>query len=399
MKNKLMAKVTSIAECIYSQYSSVLYVSQNWGLYNGNCGIVLFLFYYAKYTKDYKYAELAESLLVKLLDNSFHNISLSSFSGGLSGVLYFFEFLREHDFVDIDVSEYKDDIEQYLVTYMQREIKKGQYDFMHGAIGIGLYFLKARLSVNNIQVLTDYLYETAEKDFSNRIFKWKSIIDYDKNEMGYNISLSHGISSIIIFLSRLIQANICNNKILSMQEGAVNYILSQEYHMEETLSQFPSQSLENTTYTIQNGYSRLAWCYGDLGIGLALLQAGRSIKNIKWIEKGLQVLEGSTVRRNLYQNYVIDAGICHGSAGIAMIYNRLYLDTNRSCFLMASQYWYNVTFEMASFENEIAGYKTYLRGEWMSDYSLLTGVSGIGLSLLSYLYEDRQEWDEIFLLT
>lgn len=399
MNIELISKLTSIAECIYSKYENKQYIPQNWGIYDGNCGIILFLFYYARHTKNKKYEKLAEILTTKLLDIFCYEINKHSFSGGLSGILYLLDFMKEQKFIDVDLSDCKKEIEDFLFKQMKKEIKRKHYDFMHGALGIGIYFLKVKTSTTFIFPLIDFLYETAEKDFSKKIFKWQSIINDERQERGYNISLSHGISSIVIFLSKVIQADIKNDRILIMLEGAVNYILSQEIHENKTLSLFPSQSLENNEYSRQSKYSRLAWCYGDLGVGLALFQAGKSIQNKEWYEKGLQILKRSTSRKDLYQNHVIDTGICHGSTGVAMIFNRLYLETNDFLFFDTSQYWLNVTLTMDHFKDGLIGYKTYCRNKWQKDYSLLTGISGIGIFLLSALYKDRQEWDNIFLLT
>ena len=144
--------------------------------------------------------------------------------------------------------------------------------------------------------------------------------------------------------------------------------------------------------------SRLAWCYGDLGIGLALWQAGKAVKNHVWKEKGLDILLQSTKRRALHETSVIDAGICHGSAGLVMIFRRLFFETQRDEFKDVILYWIDQTLNLSRFNDGLAGYKSFVKNEWICDYSLLTGISGIGLTLLSYLFEDKQEWDELFLL-
>jgi hypothetical protein len=96
---------------------------------------------------------------------------------------------------------------------------------------------------------------------------------------------------------------------------------------------------------------------------------------------------------------VFDAGICHGSAGIAMIYRRMFIDTKLDFFSCATKYWLNQTSNFSVFDDGLAGFKTCTGNNWENDYSLLTGISGIGLLFLSYLREDQQYWDEIFLLS
>ena len=392
MKSNIHKKLEIIANCIYAKYNCP-HTLDKIGIYDGICGIILFLFYYSQYTKEKKYRKLAEELSEEMLCKIFNNIP--TYSSGLAGILYLFIYLHEHKFIDINIEEYSKEITAFLNKNIDDYIKNNKYDFMHGALGIGLYFLKANKSPKSIYTLIDYLYHSAEKDKEQKIFKWESIIDYKKGISGYNISLSHGLSSIIIFLCRSIDYGFHSEKAILTLTGAINYILSQEYKEKDGLSLFPSQSTENET---EKKYSRLAWCYGDLGIGISLLYAGITTQNREWENKGMYILERSTFRTSLSKNSVIDAGICHGSAGISMIYNRLYINTHKECFHMAYNYWINITLQMSHFQDGLAGYKSFYPQGWLQDYSLLTGISGIGLVLLSNLYQDRQEWDELFII-
>jgi lantibiotic modifying enzyme len=114
------------------------------------------------------------------------------------------------------------------------------------------------------------------------------------------------------------------------------------------------------------------------------------------------ILSHSATRRGLQENSVLDAGVCHGTAGIASIFNRLYLKTAREEFKEAAVYWCQETLSMAKFEDGFAGYKTWRTekyGGWQTSTSLLEGVSGIGLCLLSFVTSDDPAWDECFLLS
>ena len=280
---------------------------------------------------------------------------------------------------------------------MRNDIHQQRYDFMHGALGVGLYFLKKGTNIEYIQELVDFLYATAEKDADNQIFKWESVVDYEKNITGYNLALSHGISSIIVFLSRVIESSIVDEKVIEMLSNAVNYVLSQQKDFLQFGSYFPSYLSKDSSEPISK--SRLAWCYGDLGIGIALWQAGKAVDKTEWKNKGLEILLQSVQRRNLAENYVQDAGICHGCAGIAMIYHRLFLETRRNEFREITYHWLKQTLDFSRFEDGLAGYKSLILNRWEHDYSLLMGISGIGLMLLSLLEDDKQDWDEMFLLS
>ncbi|GHU91034.1 hypothetical protein FACS1894155_10190 [Bacteroidia bacterium] len=395
MESIIKQKIDSIAEYIFTKIQNQ--EEESFGLYSGEFGILLFLFYYSKYSKNKKYALLTGNYAEKLLEQFTKSMKLHTFCSGLSGILYLFEFLRENDFIDIDVGDVQSMLDDFLVAKMRQDIGRQHYDFMHGALGVGLYFLKKGTYPGYIQELIDFLYYTAEKDAKSQIFKWESVINPEKNLIGYNLALSHGLSSIIIFLSRVVNSGITNEKVIEMLSGAVNYVLSQKRDFSQFGSYFPSYLLKNTSESVSK--SRLAWCYGDLGIGMALWLAGKAVDKPEWKEKGLTVLLRNTRRLSLDDSYVRDAGICHGSSGIAMIFHRMYLETRCDEFKEATHYWLSQTLNFSNFEDGLAGYKTFVVGGWKCDYSSLTGISGIGLVFMSYLEDCQQTWDEMFLLS
>jgi len=95
---------------------------------------------------------------------------------------------------------------------------------------------------------------------------------------------------------------------------------------------------------------------------------------------------------------IIDAGICHGSVGLAMIYRRMYIETDIEIFGEAVKYWIQVSLSFSKFDDGLAGYKSFYIDKWVNDYCLLSGIAGIGLMFISFLMDDNQKWDEIFLL-
>jgi hypothetical protein len=105
-------------------------------------------------------------------------------------------------------------------------------------------------------------------------------------------------------------------------------------------------------------------------------------------------------RRNLQENYVMDAGLCHGTAGIGHIFYRMWRNTRMLEFKNAADYWMNETLKMAKFEDGLTGYKTWHgKSGWINSYGLLEGIAGIGLALLTYYYEIEPTWDECLLLS
>jgi len=106
-------------------------------------------------------------------------------------------------------------------------------------------------------------------------------------------------------------------------------------------------------------------------------------------------------RRDLKDNYVMDACFCHGTSGIAHVFNRMWRETGMDECKHAAAYWIEQTLDMAKFTDGLAGYKTWQGGVlgYETRYGLLEGIAGIGLVLLSYYYEIEPTWDECLLLS
>lgn len=390
MKEKVESKLKEIADCICKKINDkpVDYIG---GLYDGEFGPLLFLYYYAKYI-DNSLDKIVESYTENLVNN-INSINRHTFCSGLSGILYLFELLREEEFIDIDLNDVEKIFDNYMIQAIKGDISNKNFDLLHGSLGVLIYFLKKNTNKNLISNFIDKLFEAGEINNINHTVKWKSAINIE-NKFIYNISLSHGMSGIALFLSRAIEKNISVNK--TMFEGIINYLLSQEMDHNLYGSCFPSFSIEHPNPETLK--SRLGWCYGDLGIGYTIWFAGKINNQKKWQEKGLGILLKTTERKPSEEESVVDAGICHGSAGIAMFYKKIYDETNHEEFKYAYTDWINKTLKLGIFSNGLAGYKSQTNEEWVCDSSLLSGISGIGLVLISYLFNDKQKWDQLFLL-
>ena len=388
MKHQLNSKLDEIAKCIFSRTEDNQDKSPLW-IYNGEFGILLFMLYYSRFSMVKKYNQITTKYCETLLQKLGSGLGQHTFCSGLSGILYLFEFLKENEFIEIDISEVKAPFEKYLIERMRNDILRNNYDFMHGALGVGFYFLKSNTNKEIIQELIDFLLSTSEVDSESGGVKWKSKIEEDF--IGYNIALSHGMASIVLFLCRVIESGFEDGKIKDLLRKTANYILSQEIDQKHYGSSFPNFSKESSAPLTG---SRLAWCYGDLGVAYSIFKTGILLGNQYFEGKGLTILLESTRRKN----NVYEAGICHGCMSMVLIYRRMFLKTNIQSFSDSVDYWLLESLRFSRFKDGPAGYKSYFDKNWIPDYSLLSGIPGIGLNYLSYLKDDSSSWDEMFLL-
>ena len=360
----------------------------------GDCsGAIMFLFNYSRCYNDNQAYDAACKHVENLVEHYNSNIenipSLSKFQ-------WMIKYLSDNNFIEIE--QYNENerstINEYLFSAQNMYFKNGLFDYLHGGLSVGLYFL-----INNkkeeIRKMIDDISKLSEKDHNG--LKWKSVTKLRTWEDKYNLSLSHGMSSLVVMLCKIYDNAIECDKTKQMIEGAIKYILAQKLPIGQYISIYCNLALESSeTFTS----SRLAWCYGDLCVAVALWRASKSLKRDDWAEEAKTILIHSSKRRDLNKNGVVDACFCHGTSGIAHIFNRMYKETGLYDCGEAATYWIEKTVEMSKFKDGLAGYKVW-HGDngFENEIGLLEGISGIGLTLLSYCSEVSMSWDECLLLS
>jgi len=250
---------------------------QNLGVLAGTSGISLFQFYYSRLTDDDDAADRGVETITQTIQEINNGYAFPTFCTGIAGAGWVLELLNEEEFIDIDSDELLADLDDYLAKTMVGDITKGDYDFLHGAIGYGFYFLKRYQNTNSdllkarykehILSLIKSLRDTSKVEDNKRY--WKTTLNKEDGLVGINLSLSHGLSSIINFLSRVYVHDDFKNHAHDLLVQTTNYILSHKYHDLTNATLYPSWIYDEMQ---EKPTGRLAWCYGDLGIGEEILR-------------------------------------------------------------------------------------------------------------------------------
>jgi lantibiotic modifying enzyme len=374
---------------------------QNVGLLSGTGGKVLLWHeaYLQGLTSDMEIENLLYNISEQLQNKSF----VFSYCQGLAGVGWLFEYLSTRDYLNIDTRILLQDFDSPLEKVLSNAMKENHDDLLHGGLGIVLYFLK-RIGKKNtwsslIENFVVHLQSTATPLVYPRV-GWLTPVSLSEPRLAFNFSLSHGMSGILLVLCKICQN--CDSKaifksILPLIQGIVYFMFEHEATRANKLSFFPSVVFPEEEPSL---HSRLAWCYGDLGVATALYYAGQTLSRQDWIDKALEIFVfAAEKRRDLKENGIIDAGLCHGSAGVGHIFYRMWWNTKMPEFKRAADYWFDITLKMADFHDGLAGYKSFRAHGYENDYSLLTGIHGIALALLTHYYEACPAWDECLLLS
>ncbi len=364
------------------------------GLYNGKAGTLLFLNQLYNISKDNSIRNMA----LKLMDEIFEDIEKKElkfdFSEGIAGIASAFTYISENDFINSGINnEITDNIDKYIFKSLNNSIKLENYDLLTGYLGTGLYFIEkpttqyANIGINKIvdAIKAQATYSQDKK----HIFFYDYMSAENEEELQINLGIAHGMPSIIIFLSKLIETGYPAIKIKTIIEKSISWVLL--HQLKESDCLYPGLIPSNTK-------TRLSWCYGDLDIAIMLYHAGKSLKNTKWIKKSKEIAIYSSYRRNLQKLEIWDSCFCHGTSGIAHILGKLSDYHNSTALADAADYWYELTYDNAISKN-LEKLKTYNPALNMSelDPSLLDGLSGIGLVLLSKY--SSNSWDKFFLLS
>jgi len=104
---------------------------------------------------------------------------------------------------------------------------------------------------------------------------------------------------------------------------------------------------------------------------------------------------------------VRDAGLCHGSTGIAHLVNRMAQASGDQELRDAAERWYRVALDMRRPGQGIAGLLSWVDvtengktvgWQWKSEPGFLSGVAGIGLGLLAAVTDFEPAWDRVLLV-
>ncbi|MFS4449036.1 lanthionine synthetase C family protein [Maribacter sp. 2307UL18-2] len=401
MNIRLEVQLHEIATITANRYKEVPHI----GVLGGKSGIALFQFYCSKYFNQDIYADNGLKILEDCIENINKGYINSPYCGGLAGFGWVIQHLHDQEFLDLPADEILSSMDTLLLQQMRKELSNKYLDFLHGAIGYGFYFLKRykgtkndRLKNQYVSCLTELINGIKENAlFENNTIFWKSTLDARVGNKGCNLSLAHGMAGIINFLVRMATIPSLKNDCNILLRGASNFIVDfYNKSNKECVSLFPSWIEEDS---IPEYDSRLAWCYGDLGIGKSLELAAMEIENNELEKQALEILEESAKRVDASNTRVIDAGICHGSFGNFLFFNEINNQHPSSKFREAMDFWINDGLSKCT-DNPKEPYLQWQGKdlEWRFELNVLEGVSGIGLCIIDYLSDEKNNWSECLLL-
>ena len=373
--------------------------TQPCGLLSGLAGELLFLFKLSQFQPTLVNDSLFNDKLEYLQQLLPRSINRPDLSTGLSGQGWFLEFINQAQGADYD-SELCEDIDDILLNNLSIDCWQGEIEMVLGLGGIAMYAARRQLTSDTTALFEKIIshFENTATQVTENTLSWSqpadSVYRFNKEnpvEAEYNLGLAHGVPSIIAAILTALQIPplFTRTKRIVIQSG--DWLLQQELTAPQNISCFASSCNDD------NG-SRLGWCYGDLTIALTLVRVGKALELPSYIDKARKI-SLHAAKRNSSQGMVYDAGLCHGSAGLALIFQLLHQQIDEPKLLQAANNWLLYTLDLYR-EKGLQGLYMYsaVTKEYQEDSSFLMGYSGIGLCLLAALGE-QADWTDCLLMS
>jgi lantibiotic modifying enzyme len=384
--------------------------SSNPSLSGGSAGVAVFFAYLDAARQGSANAgdtgDNALDMLGRSIDALGETVLPPALYGGFSGIGWTVEHLTRRFFeAEDDLCSAVDEGIRELLSIPGQRFNP---ELISGLSGFGVYLVE-RLSnpVANpaaselLGRIVDLLEETAEESEDGVTWRtlpeWMPPMQREVMPEGcYNLGVAHGVPGILGFLAAARREGFDDPRVPRLAEGLVRWLLGRKLQREDSVFPAlyaPDRPAEPT---------RTAWCYGDPGIAAVLLSAARSFGRADWEMEAMAVAR-LTARRSEQEAQTVDADLCHGTVGLAHLFNRFHQATGDPELREAALAWYRRTLDKRRPGAGIAGYQSFLPGErsddggWTTERGFLVGAAGIGLALLAAVSDIAPDWDRVLL--
>lgn len=366
----------------------------------GQAGFAVLYHYLDRAFPDHGFGAVAEEHLTAAVSALAARPLVPGLYGGLAGLAWCVEHVRPGAVAPRD--DANAEIDDALLAALRRSPWRGDHDLISGLVGVAVYALDRAPrpgATSCVAAVLDRLAERARPQQDG--VAWQSDAPHLPRRGGasverdgaYNLGVAHGVPGVIAVLARAAARPELEAQARPLLDGAVRWLLAQRLPGDGP-GWFAYQAGEDTP-------ARTAWCHGDLGVAAALLSAARTLGQPDWEQTAIDVAL-QTLERPFEHTGVRDAALCHGAAGVAHLYNRLYQATGAASLGDAARWWFTRALEMRTQGLGVGGFIA-LRCDapdeesWSPDPSFLTGACGIALALLGATTTIAPDWDRALL--
>lgn len=336
----------------------------------------------------------AAPMLERALSTAVTQSLTISLFGGLSGYSWLLHQVAHGPEAAALVAHFDDSLTEHLDASIALE----RQDLISGLAGAGVMLAErgdARAHELAARVLTHL--ETTALEFDEGV-TWRTeprflsppLVARFPNGM-FDVGVAHGSPGILGMLVQFVEAGVERQRSESLLRRAIRWLFA---NAPDATPRF------GTAWREGDIIKRIGWCYGDLGVGGVMLRASRAIGDPQLAECAVEMLQRITIP--LAARDVPDAGFCHGAAGYAHLYNLAFQQTGNRLFEEQAIRWVREVLRLRVPGTGLAGYTSFtIRGagpERVVDTTLLSGVVGTALVLLSAIGNREPAWQKLFVM-
>ncbi|MBK8168022.1 MAG: lanthionine synthetase C family protein [bacterium] len=196
-----------------------------------------------------------------------------------------------------------------------------------------------------------------------------------------DLGLAHGVPAPLAILAEIAAAGIERDRCLALLHGGMSWLLAHRL-TDGFLSAFPSVVVPgeaSKTYP-----ARLAWCYGDAGVALALARVSALSGDASWSAAARETALRAA-GRPLADAGVVDHSLCHGSASLYLAFDRLHRHFGDPELRAAATRWLGVLTSDLESEPPLHQYRMIGESGRVDSRGLLEGPAGAALAILDAL--------------
>jgi len=376
---------------------------EKFGILDGRAGIALFFARHYKLTGSIDSLTILRKLTNECIDHITGDDFSNSFCSGFAGIAW-----TIHHLADQQLIKHPDEAtwcryDEAIADFTMTELNHGIYDFLNGGLGGVPYLLAWHPAGETEKILArivEALGSLADRDEQG--IRWKDFRtrikgpDY-RDEPVYNLGLAHGIPSVISLLSMIYRKGVARKKAKDLIDASIDWLLNQKNRSAGAVSVFPTY-ISVHGKKISNA-SRLGWCCGDLGAAVALNHAGFALNHALYKNLSEKILLHTRMSRTCENGLIEDASLGHGSMGVSHIYRRMYRTLGQPWLRHEADRWLQTTLDMAPDDVAAAGFACHVHDGCISQYNMIEGLAGIGLTLMSAVNPKDTAWDRSFLIS
>lgn len=372
----------------------------------GSAGLVLFHAYRHLARPDEGHLEPMELWLEHLMGAS---PEVPSLFGGFAGSAWVLAHL-DGRVLDLDGDEWAEDIDAALLRELRGGDRTLNWDLVKGLAGSGIYWLERLPRANaweGLAALVRHLETIAEVRAGRVAWRCPAASFFFKADQEsypeglYNLSVAHGTAGALGFLAGAAAAG--TPGAWPLLTAGSRWLLDHE-QPEGAPAAFPMSYPPEDRERGAGQDVRLSWCRGDAGIAAALMAAASLLEDPAVQAAAVRVARRAARRRGEHAG-VGDPCLCHGTAGLAHLFNRMYQRTGDPDLADAARHWYHHTLHLL--RDDMA--ETGGCWSWQKEHdswgepvrrpepAFLLGAAGVGLALLAAISDVEPAWDRLLL--